>query len=280
MWCVLRNLAGAACVLAAFGGRADAQMSGGAYSLASATVTQGGTWATGGPGGIYTLEATISQPGGVGTSNDENGDQAYSGYAFTCLGAVASVSSIVTHGTAGSFALPPGGMNPIEPRRTTGFTFEIRFLALMTSKDALDPAQVELLDDSETPQSWTATGLGFVGGGTSGTALQVAFSNNGTLFPFKKVYTVDMATGDDLRIVTSTGLRAKRTHGIRNLVGDVNQDGMVDTSDVGAIKSVNRRAVTANPHETSGIPMFLYDVNSDGRINLIDAGLARSEWDD
>lgn len=264
-------------------GGAEAQLTSGdgVYEIGVVNIGTGGGTAQGEADDVYEAVLSIGQPGAVGTAGDVPSEyDGYHGYGFASLGAVASVSSTVAHGTAGSFTLPVKRMNLIEPRRTTGFAFEIRFLAHMTAKDPLDPAQVELIDDSETPQSWTATSLGFVGGGAGGTALQVVFSNNGTRFPFKRVYTVDMATGDDLRLVTSTGLRAKRAHGIRHLVGDVNRDGVVDFSDVGAIKSGNRRAVTGNPHETSGIPMFLYDVNSDGRLNLIDAGLARSEWDD
>ncbi len=279
--CTPRSVARLVCVLSAgvgalLAGRAEAQMSYGddLYRISVLSTGGGGGRSVGGTGDIYESILTIGQPGGVGTVSDDGAYDGYSGYGFASLGAIASLDSEVQHGTAGSFALPLDRMKAIEPRRTTDFSFTVRFLAQMTALSAMDPAAVEVTGGEE---SYTPTAVSFVGGGNSGLVLQIDVDNNGTPFPNKTVYTVNLT---DLTMVTATGLQAKLTHGIECRVGDVNQDGFVEATDWGAIKSVNRMAVTADEHPSSGIPMFLYDTNSDGRLNLIDAALARGERDD
>ncbi len=165
--------------------------------------------------------------------------------------AAVSAESVLTHGSAGPFAvsLPLAGRG-IEPRLGTG------------SGAGRDYKIVVHFDQPVNGGSASMTGNGSVG--------TVSFSGNDMTIPLVGVTDVQAVSVTLNNVTTpSGGMLSSASLQIRFLAGDSTQDGSVNSSDIGLVKS--KSGLT-----TDGTN-FLADVVVNGAINSSDVGVVKSK---
>ena len=222
-------------------------------------------------GGYYTLSVSECQSGIMGGFGSVSGG--YSGIHGFWPSALSAPEvdqalwkSVRVHGSKGEKAIildPTGAIPVVEPRLGGIQKILVCFkpavpVRLVTGKSlGIDVYNGET-HESRTPKSEILSN-GY-------TQLTVQFDPDvvGNLVRF----TIDLME----RIASPSGLLPAhgRSCQIRSLVGDVNNSGIVDMIDMGAVKSKNRLTVTDSN--------FWFDVSADGLLNLLDVALTKSKY--
>jgi hypothetical protein len=168
---------------------------------------------------------------------------------------IQSVVSRKTHGSAGSFDLdlPLSGTPAIECRSggaTGDYTLVVTFLANVSV--------------SGTPQATVTSGSAAIGSGGTSNNGAVPTSENVVIIPLTNVANAQTLEVTLNNVNGSTNV----TIPMRILVGDVNGNGAVTTSDIGLVKASAGQLVGPNN--------FRADVNANGSINATDVSLVKA----
>ena len=163
---------------------------------------------------------------------------------------ITNAVSRLTHGSAGTFdlPLPLAGAPAIEMRSGNGglYTLVMTFDRNVVSGSAA-----------------IASGIGSAGAPTfSGTTATVQLSS----VTSRQTVTLELDNVSDGTVATSKVFVA-----VSFLVGDVNQDGVVNAQDISLVKSKSGAAVSATT--------FKYDTNADGSINSADISQTKAAQD-
>lgn len=228
-------------------------------------------------------ESTIYSPGG-------DNDVLFSAPMVTITG----WQSIVTHGNGvGDRAITlnasaGSGTAYSEPRRigfgTTHHRIVINFDKEVTARDgSLGPNDVKITSGQTT---YNADALNMSNGDTT---MEILCDPND--LPEDRVYTFSFVDGSAKKL-EEKGVPHRAVNGdsdciVRFMIGDVFGgapgvvgDGIVNLSDLGAIKTLNRNENMDDIKSGANLPHYVYDVNADGRINLIDVALSRNNLSD
>jgi hypothetical protein len=198
-----------------------------------------------------------------GQGNEYTGNPPFSTPLAFLRSALAGGNPIATgaasrknHGSAGSFdiALPLTGDAGIESRSggaTSDYTMVVNFLGNVSV--------------AGTPQATVTSGSGTIGSGGVSNSGAVVTSGNVVRIPLTNVANAQ-TIGVTLNSVNGS---TNVTIPMRILVGDVNGNAAVNTTDISIVKASAGRPVDANN--------FRADVNPNGNINATDVSLVKSQ---